>query len=73
MKASENDVTQKPKSSRNKQILRITLEVVFMVAILAALLYYIGTTVPSTFKPHEMTILRGVDFIYTTILTIKIE
>jgi uncharacterized protein (TIRG00374 family) len=44
-----------------------------MVAILAGLLYYIGTTVPSTFKPGEATILRGVDYIYTTILTIKIE
>ena len=44
-----------------------------MVAILAGLLYYIGTTVPSDFKPGEMTILRGVDYIYTTVLTIKIE
>ena len=44
-----------------------------MIAILAGLLYYIGTTVPSTFKPGEMTILRGVDYIYTTVLTIKIE
>lgn len=44
-----------------------------MVAILAGLLYYIGTAVPSSFKPGEATILRGVDYIYTTILTIKIE
>ncbi len=44
-----------------------------MVAILAGLLYYIGTTVPVDFKPGEATILKGVDYIYTTILTIKIE
>jgi hypothetical protein len=73
MKSSENGLAQKPKSSRKKQILRITLEVVFMVAILAALLYYIGTTVPSAFKPGEPTILKGVDYIYTTILTIKVD
>jgi glycosyltransferase 2 family protein len=44
-----------------------------MVAILAALLWYVGTTVPATFKPGEPTILRGADYIYTSILTIKIE
>ncbi len=44
-----------------------------MLAILAGLLYYIGTTVPQSFKPGEPTILKGVDYIYTTILTIKIE
>ena len=44
-----------------------------MVAILAGLLYYMGTTVPADFKPGEATILKGVDYIYTTILTIKIE
>jgi uncharacterized protein (TIRG00374 family) len=65
--------SEKKKSSRSKQALKITLEVIFMVAILAGLLYYIGTTVPTDFKPAEPTILRGVDYIYTTILTIKIE
>jgi hypothetical protein len=64
---------EKKKSSRSRQALKITLEVIFMVAILAGLLYYIGTTVPTGFKPAEPTILRGVDYIYTTILTIKIE
>jgi glycosyltransferase 2 family protein len=44
-----------------------------MLAILAGLLYYIGTTVPSDFKPGEMTLLRGVDYIYTAVLKIKIE
>ena len=74
MTASETEQAQKPKSSRSRQILRIGLELVFMVAILAALLYYIGTTVPSTFPRYsEPTIIRGVDYIYTTILTIKIE
>ncbi len=73
MASADIPIQQKQKSSRLRQILKYTLEVVFMVAILAGLLYYIGTTVPSTFKPGEMTILKGVDYIYTTILTIKIE
>ena len=73
MASADIPIQQKKKSSRARQILKYTLEVVFMVAILAGLLYYIGTTVPSTFKPGEMTILKGVDYIYTTILTIKIE
>ncbi|MGD0451381.1 MAG: lysylphosphatidylglycerol synthase transmembrane domain-containing protein [Candidatus Bathyarchaeia archaeon] len=73
MTSAETPSQQQQKSSRSRQILKITLEVVFMVAILAGLLYYIGTTVPSTFKPGEMTILKGVDYIYTTILTIKVE
>ncbi len=64
---------QKRKSLFSGQIVRILLQVVVMVAILAALLWYVGTTVPATFKPGEMTILKGVDYIYTTILTIKIE
>jgi hypothetical protein len=54
-------------------MLRITLEVLFMVAILAGLLWYVGSTVPSTFKPGELTILKGVDYIYFTFLTIKVE
>ena len=44
-----------------------------MVAILAGLLWYVGSTVPSTFKPGEPTILKGVDYIYNTFLTIKVE
>lgn len=44
-----------------------------MIAIFAALFWYIGTTVPATFKPGEPTILKGLDYLYTTILTIKIE
>ena len=44
-----------------------------MVAIFAALFWYIGTTVPATFKPGEPTIIKGLDYLYTTILTIKIE
>jgi len=44
-----------------------------MVAILAALLWYVGTTVPANFKPGEPTILKGVDYIYNTVLTIKIQ
>ena len=74
MTSSGTTPAQTEKSPRSRQILRIVLEVVFMVAILAALLYYIGTTVPSTFPRYsEPTIIRGVDYIYTTILTIKIE
>lgn len=44
-----------------------------MIAIFVALLWYVGTTVPADFNPGEATILRGVDYIYTTILTIKLE
>jgi glycosyltransferase 2 family protein len=65
--------SQQQKSSRSRKILKYALEVVFMVAILAGLLYYMGTTVPVDFKPGEATILKGADYIYTTILTIKIE
>ena len=71
--AADTSIQQKEKASRSRQILRITLEIIFMVAILAGLLYYIGTTVPSTFKPGEAIILKGVDYIYTTVLTIKIQ
>ncbi len=72
--ASPDISSQKQKKPhRSRQILKIALEIVFMVAILVGLLYYIGTTVPSDFKPGEMTIIKGVDYIYTTILTIKIE
>ncbi|MCW4024121.1 MAG: flippase-like domain-containing protein [Candidatus Bathyarchaeota archaeon] len=44
-----------------------------MIAIFIALLWYVGTTVPADFHPDEPTIIRGVDYLYTTILTIKIE
>jgi glycosyltransferase 2 family protein len=70
---SADNPSQQRKSSRPRQILKYTLELVFMVAILIGLLYYIGTTVPASFKPGEATILKGVDYIYSTILTIKIE
>ncbi len=71
---STSDMPQQSKKApHSRKYIQITLEVVFMVAILAGLLYYIGTTVPSDFKPGEMTILRGVDYIYTAILTVKIE
>ncbi|MGD0994799.1 MAG: lysylphosphatidylglycerol synthase transmembrane domain-containing protein [Candidatus Bathyarchaeia archaeon] len=63
----------KQKSARSRGILRIALEVIFMIAILAALLWYVGTTVPASFKPSEPTILKGVDYIYNTFLTIKVE
>ncbi len=43
-----------------------------MVAILLALLWYVGTTVPEEFKPGEPTILRGVDYLYTTLLTVNV-
>jgi uncharacterized protein (TIRG00374 family) len=49
-----------------------------MVAILVGLLYYIGTTVPSDFKPTfmkppEPTILLGIDYIYNQILNVNVE
>jgi glycosyltransferase 2 family protein len=56
-----------------KRILKIAIQVAAMVAIFVALFWYIGTTVPADFKPAEPTILRGIDYLYTTILTIKIE
>jgi uncharacterized protein (TIRG00374 family) len=62
---------EKPKSSA-KRVLKIALQVVAIVAIVAALLWYIGTTVPAEFKPEEPTIIRGIDFLFTTILTIDI-
>ena len=61
------------KSPRSGQILKISLQAIFMIAILVALLWYVGTTVPSTYHPGETTILKGVDYIYNTILTIKLE
>jgi uncharacterized membrane protein YbhN (UPF0104 family) len=59
--------------SSTKRILKILFQVVFMVAIFAALLWYIGTTVPADFNPGEPTILRGIEYLYNTILTIKSE
>ena len=44
-----------------------------MVAILAGLLWYVGGQVPAEFKPNEAAIFRGVDYIYSKILTVKIE
>ena len=66
---------QQQKSNRSRQILKYGLEIAFMVAILAGLLYYIGTTVPSTLTKYNNvpTILKGVEYIYDTILTVKIE
>jgi glycosyltransferase 2 family protein len=72
MTTSGNTQEQKPQSS-TRRILTILVQVVAMVAIFAALFWYIGTTVPATFKPGEPTILKGLDYLYTTILTIKIE
>ena len=43
-----------------------------MAAIFAALFWYMGTSVPADFKPGEPTILRGIDYLYNTILTINI-
>ena len=59
--------------SSSKKILKIALQVVFMVAIFVALFWYVGTTVPAEFKPDESTILRGIDYLYTNVLTIKVE
>ena len=42
MNMTAPDMSQKQKSSRLRQILQISLEVVFMVAILAALFWYVG-------------------------------
>jgi len=55
------------------RFLRIALEVIFMVAILAGLLYYVGTTVPSSFSYKGPTILKGLYYIYNELLTVKID
>lgn len=71
---SDLKVPSEPKAqSSTKRILKVLVQVVAMVAIFVALLWYVGTTVPADFNPGEATILRGVDYIYTTILTIKLE
>jgi hypothetical protein len=44
-----------------------------MMAVFAALLWYVGIQVPADFKPQEATIIRGVDYIYGKILTVNIE
>jgi uncharacterized protein (TIRG00374 family) len=65
--------TKKPSHSR--KWLRITLEVIFMVAILLGLLYYMGSTVPSDIAKYqnEPTIIKGIHYIADTIVTLKIE
>jgi uncharacterized protein (TIRG00374 family) len=54
------------------RILKVLLQVVAIVAIVTALLWYIGTTVPVDFKPAEPTIIRGIDFLFTKILEMDI-
>ncbi|MGD0644087.1 MAG: lysylphosphatidylglycerol synthase transmembrane domain-containing protein [Candidatus Bathyarchaeia archaeon] len=73
MTTSKKSRERKQKSPQVKKIVRILLQVLLMVAIFAALLWYVGSTVPANFKPGESTILKGVDYIYNTILTIKVE
>jgi uncharacterized membrane protein YbhN (UPF0104 family) len=68
--AKESSVHQTHRSS--KRFLKIIIQVVFMVAIFAALFWYMGTSVPADFKPGEPTILRGIDYLYNTILAINI-
>jgi glycosyltransferase 2 family protein len=72
MPNQEAPQTKKPQS-QSKRALKIGLQIVAMIAIFVALLWYIGTTVPADFKPGENTIIRGIDYLYTTVLTIKIE
>jgi glycosyltransferase 2 family protein len=62
-------------SSRSRSILKYVLEVVFMVAILLGLLYYMGTTVPSDMVQYqtESVLIRGVHYLWDTILTLNIE
>jgi uncharacterized protein (TIRG00374 family) len=63
----------KPKTqSQTKRYLKIALQIVFMIAIFVALFYYIGTTVDPNFKPDEPTIIRGLDYLYTTLLTVNV-
>ena len=63
-----------PQKARNssKRFLKIAVQITFMILILLALLWYVGTTVPEDFKPGEPTILRGVDYLYTNLLTVDL-
>jgi glycosyltransferase 2 family protein len=64
-----------PKSkytSSAKQYLKIAIQVVFVIALGAALFWYIGTTVPADFNPGEPTIIRGVHYLFNTIITLNI-
>ena len=73
MTESDSRLEQKERP-RSRHWLRIALEVAFMVAILVGLLYYMGSTVPSNLVKYqsEPTIIKGVHFLYDTILTLKI-
>ncbi|MCW3999187.1 MAG: flippase-like domain-containing protein [Candidatus Bathyarchaeota archaeon] len=62
---------QKAKGSK-KQILRLTIQIVAMVAIVVALFWYIGTTVPADFKPGEPDIIRGLAYLAMEIPKINI-
>ena len=68
---SDQQSPQKTKG-RSKQFLKYGIQIVAMIAIFVALFWYIGTTVPVEFKPNEPTIIRGVDYLYTTLLTLDI-
>jgi uncharacterized protein (TIRG00374 family) len=63
--------TAKSKSSA-KHYLKIAIQVVFVIALGAALFWYMGTTVPADFNPDEPTIIRGVHYLYNTIITLNI-
>jgi|GEM_PF-349785 uncharacterized protein (TIRG00374 family) len=56
-------------------MLKYALEVVFMVAILVGLLYYMGTTVPSNLPQYqnESMLVKGVHYLWDAVLTLKIE
>jgi len=61
----------KPQSA-TKRYLKILVQIIFVIALGAALLYYIGTTVPPEFNPSEPTIIRGVHYLFDTIVTLNI-
>jgi glycosyltransferase 2 family protein len=71
---SDSPTPKVPKSSP-KKYLKYILEIAFMVAILIGLLFYMGTTVPSDLAQYqsEPVIIKGVHFLYDTVLTLKIE
>jgi glycosyltransferase 2 family protein len=70
-----NSQTPPKKRSSSKKYIKYALEVIFMVAILVGLLYYMGTTVPSDLVQYqnESVLVKGVHFLYDTVLTLKIE
>ena len=71
--STKDSATTQNKSPSSRRWLRLALEVAFMVAILAGIALLHWNNCPIHLQAGRTTILKGVDYIYTTLLTIKIE